>query len=305
MMLFIGLLVASALRMTVPILLTAIGATFSERSGVVNIGLEGMMIAGTFWGAVGCVQGGPLLGFLMATIAGMLFALLHAVVSIRFKVDQVVSGTAINILVGGLSRFFSIMIFHMATSSPTVPSFKPWSIPLLKDIPGLGVIFTEFSPIIVLAFVLVPVANWVLNHTVFGLRLRAVGENPLAADTMGINVYLTRYLGVIISGALAGMAGAFLSIEHTGGYVEGQTGGRGFIAMAAMIFGNWTPSGALVASLIFGLAQAFVLRVQIPGVPYQFIQMLPYILTIAVLAFNVRKSRMPAADGVPYEREGE
>lgn len=304
-MVWTALLIAAAVRMTIPILLTALGATFSERSGVVNIGLEGMMIAGTFWGAFGALKGGPLFGFILAMIAGMAFALIHAVVTIRFKVDQVVSGTAINILAAGLARFFSIMIFHMATTSPKVNAFQKISIPLLKDIPGIGPLFSDLSPVIIVAFILVPVSAYVLNRTVFGLRLRSVGENPLAADTLGINVYLMRYAGVLISGAFAGMAGAFLAVEHTGSYIEGQTGGRGFIALAAMIFGNWTPGGALAASLLFGLAQAVTLRVQIPGVPYQFIQMLPYLLTIAVLAGFVRKAVGPAADGIPYEREGE
>ncbi|MGE5559735.1 MAG: ABC transporter permease [Chloroflexota bacterium] len=304
-MVWTALLIAAAIRMTIPILLAALGTTFSERSGVVNIGIEGMMIAGTFWGAVGAYKGGPLLGFLLAVIAAMVFAAIHAVVTIRFKVDQVISGTAINILAAGLSRFFSIMIFHMATTSPQVKAFPTISIPLLKDIPGLGLMFRDLSPVILVAFALVPAAAYVLNRTVFGLRLRSVGENPLAADTLGINVNLMRYAGVIISGALAGLAGAFLAIEHTGVYLEGQTGGRGFIAMAAMIFGGWTPTGALAASLLFGLAQAVTLRVRIPGIPYQFIQMLPYLLTIAVLAGFVRKAVGPTASGVPYEREGE
>lgn len=304
-MLFLSQLIASALRMTVPILLTALGGIFTERSGVSNIGLEGMMIAGTFWGAVGAFTGGPLLGFVMAILAGMFFGLIHAVVSIRFKVDQVVSGTAINILAGGLARFFSIMIFHMATTSPKVKAFPMISIPLLKDIPGLGPLFTDVSPMIFFAFLLVPLSAWVINRTVFGLRLRSVGENPLAADTLGIDVYKMRYIGVLISGALAGMAGAFLSIEHTNLYLEGQTGGRGFIAIAAIIFGSWNPVGAMWASLLFGLAQAFVLRVKIPGIPYQFIQMLPYVLTLLVLAGFVKKSQAPTASGVPYDREGE
>lgn len=304
-MLFLSQLIASALRMTVSILLTALGGIFTERSGVSNIGLEGMMIAGTFWGAVGAFTGGPLLGFLMAILAGMFFGLIHAVVSIRFKVDQVVSGTAINILAGGLARFFSIMIFHMATTSPKVKAFPTISIPLLKDIPGLGPLFTDVSPVIILAFLLVPLSAWVINRTVFGLRLRSVGENPLAADTLGINVYKMRYIGVLLSGALAGMAGAFLSVEHTNLYLEGQTGGRGFIAIAAIIFGGWNPVGAMWASLLFGLAQAFVLRVKIPGIPYQFIQMLPYVLTLLVLAGFVKKSQAPTASGIPYDREGE
>ncbi|MEW6724182.1 MAG: ABC transporter permease [Bacillota bacterium] len=299
---FMAQLLASAFRMATPILFTSLGAIYSERSGVVNIGLEGMMIVGTFWGAYGAYNYGPLWGVVFAIVAGMTLALIHALVSVTFKVDQIISGTALNILAAGLSRFFCLVIFTMATTSPTVKGFTTWNLPLLSRIPWLKPMVTNLSPLIVVALVLVPVSAFVLNRTVFGLRLRSVGENPLAADTLGVNVTAMRYAGVLISGALAGMGGVYMAMEHTGMYLEGMTGGRGFIALAAMIFGNWTPTGALVASLLFGLAGAITIRVQIPGIPYQFIQMLPYALTIAVLAGVVRKATPPAAAGQPYER---
>lgn len=286
-------LIASSLRMAVPIILTAIGAVYTERAGVVNIGLEGMMIVGSFWGALGSYYFGPYVGFLFAMAAGAFLALIHALATVTFRVDQIVSGVALNILAYGSSRFLSQAFFKMATTTPHVNGLFKLKIPLLG----------ETSPVIILALILVPVAGYILEKTVFGLRLRSVGENPLAADTLGINVFKMKYAGVIISGVLAGLAGAYLALEHTGMYVEGMTQGKGYIALAAMIFGNWTPQGALWASLLFGFAESLSFRVvQNAVIPYQFIKMIPYVLTLAVLAGVVRKSTPPAADGVPYER---
>ncbi|HBT50202.1 MAG: Nucleoside ABC transporter membrane protein [Caldanaerobacter subterraneus] len=291
---FIVELIASSLRMTVPILLTGIGAVYTERAGVVNIGLEGMMIVGSFWGALGSFYFGPYVGFLMGMSAGMALALIHAVASVTFRVNQIVSGVALNILAFGSSRFLSQVFFKMATTSPHVKGLRPVKIPVLGDT----------SPIIVLAFILVPFTAFILEKTVFGLRLKSVGENPLAADTLGVNVFKFKYAGVLLSGLLAGLAGTYLSLEHTGMYVEGMTQGKGFIALAAMIFGNWTPYGTMWASLLFGFAESLSFRVVESNViPYQFIKMIPYLLTLAVLAGVVRKSTPPAADGIPYERE--
>ncbi len=297
--------VASAIRLTTPLLLTALGAVFTERGGVVNIGLEGMMIFGAFWSAWGAYTYGPLAGLAIGAVAGAIMALVHAIVSVTFRVDQIVSGVAINTLAYGLVRVASQALFHSATTSPSVPSLPRIDVPVLDQIPALQPLMANLSPLIVFAFVLVPVSWWVLNRTVFGLRLRSVGENPLAADTLGINVVLMRYSGVLISGLLAGLAGGYLAVEQTSMYVEGMTAGRGFVALAAMIFGNWTPVGAMFASLLFGLADSLSIRVTIPHVPYQFVNSLPYILTIVVLAGAVGHARAPAADGVPYERSGE
>ncbi len=294
--------VASSIRMTVPILLTAIGAIYSERSGVVNIGLEGMMIVGAFFGATGSYYWGPYAGFLAGMLAGAIVALIHGVASIHFHVDQIVSGTAINLLAYGVVRFSAIAIFAMASTTPHVDSLPAINVPLLGQIPSLKALFGHLSPIIVLAFLFIPATWWVMNRTVFGLRLRSVGEYPLAAETLGINVYGMKYWGVLISGALAGMSGAYIAIELTGMYVEGMTQGLGFIALAAMIFGNWYPLGALWASLLFGVTQALSLRIVSSAIPYQFIKMLPYLLTILVLAVSVHRSKMPAADGAAYER---
>ncbi len=317
--LFSVALLASAIRVTMPILLAALGAVYSERGGVVNIGLEGMMIMGTFFGAVGnyvfaerfptlaaaVPDLAPLAGVLAAMAAGLLFALIHALVTVTFRVDQIISGVALNLLAVGLARFLNILFFHVATQSPGVRGFTPIDIPGLKEIPALVPIVTGISPMILATLVLVIGSQWVLLRTRFGLRLRAVGEYPLAADTLGIHVYRMRYAGVLLSGALAGMAGAYLSIEQAHLYFEGMTQGRGFIALAAMIFGNWWPIGALGASALFGYFDALSLRVVRLPVPYQFISALPYIVSILVLAGFVRRARPPAADGVPYAKEEE
>ncbi len=312
-------LIASAIRVTMPILLASLGAVYSERGGVVNIGLEGIMIMGTFFGAVGdyffaerfpvLVQAwpdlAPLAGVLAAILAGLAFGLLHALVTITFRVDQIISGVALNLLAGGLARFLNILLFEKATQSPGVRGFTPLDIPVLKNIAVLGPLVTGISPMIVFGLLLVLLSQWVLLRTRFGLRLRAVGEYPLAADTLGVSVYRRRYAGVLLGGALAGMAGAYLAIEQAHLYFEGMTQGRGFIALAAMIFGNWWPIGALGASALFGYFDALSLRVVRLPVPYQFISVLPHLVTILVLAGFVRRAQMPAADGVPYTKEEE
>ena len=297
-------LLASAIRMGLPVLLAALGAVYSERSGVVNIGLEGMMIMGSFWGAVGAYYAGPLAGMALAVAASVLMALVHAVVSVTFRVDQIVSGVALNILAYGVARFSSIALFQKATMSPHVQGFTPINIPGLDQIPWLKPLVTNLSPLVVVGFLLVPLSHWVIEKTVFGLRLRAVGENPLAADTLGLKVFHLRYAGVLLSGVLAGLAGAYLSVEHTGMYVEGMTQGKGYIALAAMIFGNWSPVGAMGAALLFGFAESLSFRVvESAVVPYQFIKMIPYALTLVVLAGVLKRTTPPAADGIPYERE--
>jgi len=297
-------LLASAIRMGLPVLLAALGAVYSERSGVVNIGLEGMMIMGSFWGAVGAYYAGPLAGMALAVAASVLMALVHAAVSVTFRVDQIVSGVALNILAYGVARFSSIALFQKATMSPHVQGFTPINIPGLDQIPWLKPLVTNLSPLVVVGFLLVPLSHWVIEKTVFGLRLRAVGENPLAADTLGLKVFHLRYAGVLLSGVLAGLAGAYLSVEHTGMYVEGMTQGKGYIALAAMIFGNWSPVGAMGAALLFGFAESLSFRVvESAVVPYQFIKMIPYALTLVVLAGVLKRTTPPAADGIPYERE--
>jgi general nucleoside transport system permease protein len=295
-------LVASALRLTVPILLAALGGVFSERGGVVNIALEGMMIIGTFFGAVGAYHYGPFGGALCAVLAGCGFALIHAVVTVTFRVDQIVSGVALNLLAVGLTRFLNLLIFGVATQSPGVSGFPQVSIPGLAAMPALAALTTGISPLIPLTLLLVFGGQWILRRTTFGLRLRAVGENPRAAESLGIDVSRMRYAGVVISGGLAGLAGAYLALEQAHLYLEGMTQGLGFIALAAVIFGNWWPVGAMGASALFAFFDALSLRVVASAIPYQFIQSLPYVVTILVLAGFVGRSTPPAADGVPYTK---
>ncbi|MCL5046347.1 MAG: ABC transporter permease [Actinobacteria bacterium] len=300
-------MLASAIRMGVPILLTALGAIYTERAGVVNIGLEGMMIMGAFWGATGAYFWGPYAGFLAGIGAAMVLALIHAVAAVTFRVNQIVSGVALNILAYGLARFSSISIFKMATTTPHVDKLKPISVPGIDGVPALKPLLTGLSPIVILSILLIPFTWWVIQRTVFGLRLKSVGENPHAADSLGINVFRMKYAGVLLSGAFAGLSGAYLAIEHVGLYVEGMTQGRGYIALAAMIFGNWGPIGAMWAALLFGFSEALSFRVVNPEqslIPYQFIKMIPYVLTIIVLTGVVKRATPPAADGIPYEREG-
>jgi len=292
--------IVSAIRMATPLTYASLGGVFSERSGVVNIALEGIMLFGAFFAAVGTYFfKSPLIGIIFAILAGMTVSLIHAIVSIKFKVNQIISGTALNMLAAGGTTFLSRLIFKAAGSSHHIEGFSPISIPILSSIPGVGILFKDLSPLIILMIIIVFVSNYVIYKTVFGLRLRAVGENPQAADTLGVNVYKYRYIGVLISGILGGLGGAFLSLEHARVFVENMTGGRGFIALAAMIFGNWNPIGAFGACLLFGIAEAVRIRLEGVGIPTQFIQMIPYILTMLVLAGAVGKSTPPACDGIP------
>lgn len=294
----------SAFRMATPLTYAALGGVFSERSGVVNIALEGIMLFGAFFAAVGAYFfKSPIIGVIFAILAGTTISLVHAIVSIKFKVNQIISGTALNMLAAGGTTFLSRLIFKAAGSSPHIEGFITIDIPLLSAIPGFGLVFKNLSPLIILMVVIVLISNFVLYKTVFGLRLRSVGENPQAADTLGISVYKYRYIGVILSGVLGGLGGAFLSLEHARVFVENMTGGRGFIALAAMIFGNWNPIGAFGACILFGFAEAIRMRLEGVGIPTQFIQMIPYILTMLVLAGAVGKSTPPASDGIPYEKE--
>ena len=291
-----GFIIATLVAAT-PLVLAAMGGVMSERSGVVNIALEGIMLTSAFAGYAAAVATHNLwLGVVVAVIAGMLIAALHAVLSIQFLVDQIVSGTVINILAIGITGSFYRTYIQNAELSGTgvLPALH---LDFLPNSPFVGVIT-------IAALVLIPVVQFVLFRTVFGLRTRACGEHPLAAETAGINVYTVRYMNVILSGALAGLGGAYFTLQQIGNFLPNMTGGRGFIALAAMIFGKWTPIGAFLASLLFAGADALSGRLQISGVnlPYQILGMLPYILTIVVVAGAVGRAVAPAADGKPYKK---
>src|SRR6476659_4077874 len=287
-------LIWSTVRLSTPLILAALGGLFSERSGVINIALEGMMLAGAFTAAaVTYASGSPYVGLVGGIMAGMLIAAIHAVACIRYQADQVVTGTAINILMLGMPAFLSGAFFLSSGSTPQIPKehLIPW-------IP------------IVIAFAMVPLSWYVLYKTPFGLRLRSVGENPEAADAAGVPVARMRYAGVLISGVLAGIGGAYLSIGQSSLFTRNMTSGRGFIALAALIFGKWRPIQTLLACLLFGLTEAVSIQMQgavkLPSgedIPVQFIQMVPYVLTIVVLAGFIGSSRPTRALGIPYEKE--
>jgi ABC-type uncharacterized transport system permease subunit len=300
-------LIWSTIRLSTPLILAALGGLFSERSGVINIALEGMMLAGAFTAAAvtyaaGNPNGGlplsmagaaPFIGLAAGMVAGALIAAIHALACIRYKADQVVTGTAINILMLGLPAFLSGAFFLSSGSTPQIPREQ-----LIPRLP------------MIIAFALVPITWYVLYKTPFGLRLRSVGENPEAADAAGVPVARMRYAGVLLSGVLAGIGGAYLSIGQSSLFTRNMTSGRGFIALAALIFGKWRPFQTLLACLLFGFTEAISIQMQgvvkLPSgedIPVQFIQMVPYVLTIIVLAGFIGSSQPPQALGIPYQKE--
>lgn len=297
------ILIASTIRLATPLVLAALGGLFSERSGVINIALEGKMLAGAFTAAAvtyaadvrfGMGTASPWIGLLAGMIAGLFIALIYAVSCIKFKADQVVSGAAINILMLGIPGFLSGALFLSSGSTPQIPKDH-----LLPQSPW----------IIAFVIALLVAGIWyVVYKTPFGLRLRSVGENPEAADAAGVSVSRIRYSGVLLAGILAGLGGAYLSIGQSSLFTRNMTVGRGFIALAALIFGKWKPVPTLLACLLFGFTEA--LSIQMQGVkplgkdiPVQFIQMVPYVLTIVVLAGFIGSSRPPRALGIPYQKE--
>ncbi|HEY9287284.1 MAG TPA: ABC transporter permease [Candidatus Dormibacteraeota bacterium] len=293
----------STLQYSALLLLPALGGVISERSGVVNIAMEGMMLTGAFFAVVVALDFHNMgLAVLAGMITGGLMASIHAVVSIRFRADQIVSGVAINIFAAGLTVFLLNRIFGLADvgSVPGHDTIPNWSIPMLSAIPFLGKIFFQQNVMVYVAIVILVLTQLLLFRTRLGLRIRSVGEHPQAADTAGINVYALRYGAVITSGLLSGLAGAFLSIGIANTFVPNMTDGRGYIALAAMIFGKWTPIGAFVATLIFGFGQAIYDANSSIHVSQYLLSMTPYILTLVALTAVVRRSSPPAADGIPY-----
>jgi general nucleoside transport system permease protein len=305
----VGAALAIALNYFTILFLTGLGGLFSERSGIVNIGLEGLLIVGTIIGAWGSFRFGPVGGLAAGAAAGVALSLVHAVATITFGVDQIVSGVVVNIVAVGLARFCSQVFFGQATQSPPgVPALPQIDVPLLSTVGGLGRAFQDLSPVVLLAFALVWPAVFLLGRTRFGLRLRACGENPEAARALGVGVDAYRFAGVGTSGFLAGLAGAFLAIEVNGVFTEGQTQGLGFIALAALILANWQPVRLMVASLLFGVAQAVPLRLADAPVlsllPEQFIRMIPYVVTIVAIAGFVGRVQPPEAAGKAYSGRG-
>jgi len=279
----------STIRLATPLLLAGLGGLLSERSGVINIALEGLMLAGAFTAAtVTHYAGSPWIGLFAAVAAGVFIASIHAVACIQFDANQVVTGTAINILMLGVPTLLSGALFDTMGSTPQIPRRN-----LIPNAP------------IVIAFVLVPVMWYLLYRTPFGLRLRAVGENPEAADTAGISVARIRYSAVFLSGALAAIGGAYLSIGQSSLFTRNMTAGRGFIALAALIFGKWRPFQTMFACLLFGFAETASIQMQgvIPYIRVEYIQIIPYVITMIVLAGFIGHSHAPRALGQPYEKE--
>jgi ABC-type uncharacterized transport system permease subunit len=296
----------TTLAKAVPLTLGALSGVLCERAGVVNIAIEGMMLAGAMVGAlVGSLSGSLWIGLLAAVLTGVLLGLVHAVLSIKYMTDQIISGTVINIFAGGITAFISAKFLqpNQALNDPGI--FRPIEIPLLVKIPVIGPIFFNNNLFIYAMFIFMIALHVGLFYTRWGLRLRSVGEHPKAADTLGINVFRTRYMAVLLGGAMAGFAGAFFTIGSVGRFDEFMTAGRGFISLAAMIFGNWTPFGSFGAGLLFGFADSLASKLAILGVqiPSEFLLMAPYVATMIVLAGVVGRGQMPAADGQPYVKE--
>jgi general nucleoside transport system permease protein len=299
-------MIRDSIRLATPIVLGALAGVMCERCAVINIAIEGMMLTAACLGYTASLYAQNMwVGLVAAILAGALMAALHAVLSIHFRVDQIISGTAINILAVGISGYIrKAFLLQNPFGAPGVFPYVFRNTPLW-DIPILGTLLFQYQPMVYAAMILVPVVWFVLFKTPWGLRTRAVGEHPRAADTLGINVFKVRYVNVIVAGAIAGLGGAWFSLETVGAFDDLMTSGKGFIALAAMIFGNWNPIGATLGATLFGFADALTFKLQIlnVAVPYQFINMAPYILTMIALAGIIGRTVAPAADGVPYEKQ--
>lgn len=296
-------LLAATLRVATPLIYAALGVVVAERSGVMNIGVEGMMLFGAFSAVAGSYYtGNPWLGVLAAMLTGGLLGLAHAWASIRLRADQIVSGAAINLLAVGIPNYLLMALWKQPGASPIVNGIRAVRLPLLADLPGVGPFFASQNLLAYGALALAGLVHLVLFHTPLGLRLRAVGEHPRAADTVGIDVARLRYAAVIFSGMMAGLGGAYLSVAHLSLFTRQMTQGRGFIALGAMIFGKWTPFGSLGACLLFGCADALQLALQNRGlpVPTDVLMATPYVLTLIALAGFVGRAVAPAAIGKPY-----
>jgi simple sugar transport system permease protein len=298
-------MLTQSVRLATPIALGAMAGLLCERCGVVNIAIEGMMLSAACLGFIAALYAQNIwVGLLVAVGSGGLVAAVHAVLAIHGMLDQIISGTAINMLaIGGTGFLRRTLLLHTTRDAPAV--FPAWHVPLLADLPVLGPILFRHQPMVYAMFLLVIGLHVLLFATRWGLRTRAVGEHPRAADTLGVNIVRIRYVNVIASGMIAGLGGAWFSLETVGVFEDLMTGGKGFIALAAMIFGRWTPWGALGGALLFGFTDALQIKLQIAGVhiPYQFLGMIPYLVTMLVLAGFIGRAHPPAAVGMPYTRQ--
>ena len=317
---FFVLIIDATLRVSTPLILAALGGLFCERAGVVDIALEGKMLGAAFAAAaMASVSGSVWVGLLFGILFAMFLAMIHAYACVTHKGDQVVSGMAINILVAGLGPTLALAWFRIGGQTPSLTGdarFRPIDLPLsetLAPVPIIGTIYSEIISghfiIVYLAFAAVPIAAWIIYRTRFGLRLRAVGESPEAVDTAGISVDRMRYQALLVTGFFCGVAGAYLSTAQTASFIRDMSAGQGFIALAALIFGKWRPYPTMLACLLFAFADALQVRLQgvdiplIGVIPVQFIQAMPFVLTVIVLAGFVGKAVAPRASGIPYVKE--
>ncbi len=299
-----GMLQATVIR-AVPIALGGLAGVLSERVAVVNIAIEGMLLAGAFAGALfGSLLGG-MSGVIAAVAIGGLFGLILAALVVTYRVDQIIAGVVINLFVLGVTSYVSSQVYQEYRQLNNAPVFRPIKIPFLADIPVIGPVLFQQNIFVYGALVMVAVATYYLFYTRSGLRARAVGENPKAADTLGINVYRTRYINVIMAGMVAGFGGAWFTLGSVGRFDEGMTGGRGYIGLAAMIVGRWHPVGALMAALVFGFADSLQQKLALlqTPIPSEFLAMTPYIATMILVAGLIGRARAPAADGKAYIKE--
>ena len=301
---FLGFILSATLRMGTPLALTALGGTVSERSGVVNIGLEGIMVASSFAGVVGAYYtSNPWMGVLLAVIVGVLISFIHSIVSVTAGGNQSVSSMGIVLLSTGISSIGLSAIFNSSGNSAQV-EYLPNS-PMLAKIPVLGNFLSQLSPFVYIAFIALFLVNYMMKHTTLGLRITTVGENPKAAETAGINVAKIKYFSVLLSGFLGGLGGAYLSLGQMNLFQEGMVAGRGYLALGAVIMGKWTPLGAFASAMFFGFFEAIQIYVQMQPnfpIPHEFIQMIPYVASLIVLSGAIGKAVGPAANGKPYTK---
>ncbi len=302
---FIVTLLAASIRMAVPLTLAGLGETFSEKSGVLNIGLEGIMLSGAFFSFLAAFYTQSILaGIIGGCLGGLLISMIHAYLSSKCRVDQTITGIALNFFSLGLTSFFFLAVFGRSTTAPQCPVVSAFRIPLLSRIPVVGEVLFNQDIFVYFTFLAVAISYFILYKTVWGINIKAIGEHPKAADTAGLNVGKTRYVTAVINGCLGGLGGAYLTLALLGFFMENITSGKGFIALVVVILGRRNPVGVLLAALMVGAAEALQFRLQTMGMglPSQVFIMLPYVVTVLVLLFSIGRNSDPAALGIPYKR---
>lgn len=303
---FVMNLLAGAIRVTIPIGFAALAGMIAERAGIINMGLEGMMLIGAFFSVVGSyLTGSPWIGLIFAMVSGAMIGLLMSVFAVGFKCEHMLTGVAANLLASGLTVVLLQMIWNTRGKSEAVNGLGVISVPIINKIPILKDLIGTISPLFYVLVALMLIIWFMLYHTPIGLRIRVVGDNPFMAGSMGVKVYRIQYACMALSGALAGLGGAYLSIGDINMFSKGMTAGRGYIALSMVILGGWHPVGVVVSGLVYGVAQSLQFRIQSVKIPAQLVQMLPYLVTILVLFFVRSKNKAPAMEGVHYYQKGE